>query len=125
VVRDDAGAPVALVGVSRNIADRRLAEEHLKQSEEQFRLIAENVADMIAVLDLDGRRIYNSPSYKSILGDPESLKGTDSYREIHPEDREKSCKCFGKPQGPASDNGLNTGLWARMAPFATLSRRGA
>jgi PAS domain S-box-containing protein len=94
VVRDDAGTPVALVGVSRNIADRRLAEEHLKESEEQFRLIAENVADMIAVLDLDGIRIYNSPSYKNILGDPESLKGTDSYREIHPEDRERVMQVF-------------------------------
>jgi PAS domain S-box-containing protein len=94
VVRDDAGTPVALVGVSRNIADRRLAEEHLKESEEQFRLIAENVADMIAVLDLDGIRIYNSPSYKNVLGDPESLKGTDSYREIHPEDRERVMQVF-------------------------------
>jgi PAS domain S-box-containing protein len=94
VVRDDAGAPVALVGVSRNIADRRLAEEQLKESEEQFRLIAENVADMIAVLDLDGKRIYNSPSYNNVLGDPESLKGTDSYREIHPEDRERVMQVF-------------------------------
>jgi PAS domain S-box-containing protein len=94
VVRDDTGTQVALVGVARDINDRTIAEEHLRESEEQFRLIAENVADMIAVLDLDGKRIYNSPSYRSILGDPESLKGTDSYREIHPEDREKVKQVF-------------------------------
>jgi PAS domain S-box-containing protein len=41
---------------------------------------------MIAVLDLDGRRIYNSPSYRSILGDPESLAGTDGFQEIHSDD---------------------------------------
>jgi PAS domain S-box-containing protein len=86
VVKDEAGTPVAMVGVARNITDRIEAEEHLKKSEEQFRLIAENVADMIAVLDLDGRRIYNSPSYRSILGDPESLAGTDGFQEIHPDD---------------------------------------
>jgi PAS domain S-box-containing protein len=86
IVRDDAGAAVAMVGVARNITDRIEAEEHLKKSEEQFRLIAENVADMIAVLDLDGRRIYNSPSYRSILGDPKSLAGTDGFQEIHPDD---------------------------------------
>jgi PAS domain S-box-containing protein len=94
VVKDEAGTPVAMVGVARNIADRQTAEEHLRQSEEQFRLIAENVADMIAVLDLDGRRIYNSPSYESILGDLGSLKATDGFQEIHPQDRERVKQVF-------------------------------
>ncbi len=86
IVRDSEGTPIAAVGVARDISVRKSVEEHLKQSEEHFRLIAENVADMIAVLDLDGRRIYNSPSYKSILGDPELLTGTDGFHEIHPDD---------------------------------------
>ena len=94
VVKDEAGVPVALVGVARNISDRKEVEEHLRDSEEQFRLIAENVADMIAVVDLDGRRIYNSPSYESILGDPESLKATDGFQEIHPQDRERVKQVF-------------------------------
>ena len=49
---------------------------------------------MIAVVDLDGRRIYNSPSYESILGDPESLKATDGFQEIHPQDRERVKQVF-------------------------------
>ncbi|MBI3260349.1 MAG: response regulator, partial [Ignavibacteriae bacterium] len=36
-----------------------------------------------------GKRIYNSPSYKSILGFSQSILGTDSFKEIHPDDREK------------------------------------
>lgn len=68
---------------------RHEAEKALSKSEEQFRLISENVADLIAVLDLDGRRVYNSPMYKNILGDPNELRGTDSFQEIHPYDREK------------------------------------
>ena len=86
VVKDEAGNAVAYVGVARNISDRQKADEHLKKSEEQFRLIAENVIDMIALVDLDGRRIYNSPSYRTILGDPELLKATDGFQEIHPDD---------------------------------------
>jgi PAS domain S-box-containing protein len=55
---------------------------------ELFRIITENVDDLIAVLDLDGKRLYNSPSYKQIFGDVETLRGTDSFHEIHPDDRE-------------------------------------
>ncbi len=64
-------------------------EEALRKSEERFRLISENVADLIAVLDLEGRRVYNSPMYKNIIGDPNELRGTDSFQEIHPYDRDK------------------------------------
>ncbi|MGD1045473.1 MAG: PAS domain S-box protein [Bacteroidota bacterium] len=78
----------------RDNSERKRAEEQLRQSEELFRLIAENATDLIAVLDLEGKRIYSSPSYKSILGDPESLRGTDSLQEIHPEDREKIRRIF-------------------------------
>jgi two-component system cell cycle sensor histidine kinase/response regulator CckA len=75
-----------MIGTIHDITQRKKEEEQITESEEQFRLIAENVADMIAVLDLDGRRIYNSPSYRSILGDPESLRGTDGFQEVHPDD---------------------------------------
>jgi PAS domain S-box-containing protein len=86
VVRDEAGTPLAMVGVARNITDRKLAEDDHRQSEEQFRLIAENVADLITVLDPDGRRIYSSPSYERILGPLESLLGKDGFQEVHPDD---------------------------------------
>ncbi|HLY60848.1 MAG TPA: response regulator [Terriglobia bacterium] len=75
-------------------AERQVAIEQLRQSEEQFRLIAENIGDLIAVLDLEGKRLYNSPSYKDILGDPAALRGSLSFNEIHPEDRERIMDVF-------------------------------
>lgn len=82
------------IAVITDITERKEAEAKLLQSEEQFRLISENVADMIVVLDLEGKRVYSNPSYKPILGNTESLPGTDSFRDIHPEDREKIKNAF-------------------------------
>jgi PAS domain S-box-containing protein len=59
----------------------------LLQREEVFRLITENAADMIAVVDEHGQRVYNSPSYERILGyRPVELKSTEVSEQIHPDD---------------------------------------
>ena len=75
-----------ILSVGTDITARKQAEEKLRRSEEQFRLIMENLADLVAVLDLEGRRLYNSPSYGSILGNPDKLRGTSSFESIHPDD---------------------------------------
>ncbi len=62
----------------------------LAEREELFRLIGENAADMIAVVDMDGRRIYNSLAYQKILGySSEELQNSSSLDQIHPDDRER------------------------------------
>jgi len=64
---------------------RRLAER-----EQLFQLITENAADMIAVVDREGHRLYNSPAYKKILGyGPEELATTSSMEQVHPDDRSR------------------------------------
>jgi len=61
----------------------------LVQREDLFRLISENAADMIAVVDVHGNRLYNSLSYEKVLGySPEELSRSSSFEQIHPEDRE-------------------------------------
>jgi len=83
-----------LARVIRYAIERKRAEEQLREREEFYRLISENVTDLIAVIDGDGRRLYNSPSYRNLLGDPASLRGTDSFGEIHPEDRARIRQLF-------------------------------
>jgi two-component system, cell cycle sensor histidine kinase and response regulator CckA len=53
-----------------------------------FHLISENAADMIAVVDMDGKRIFNSLSYQKVLGySPEELQAFSTFEQIHPDDR--------------------------------------
>jgi two-component system cell cycle sensor histidine kinase/response regulator CckA len=60
----------------------------LMAREQLFRLISENAADMIAVVDGNGKRLYNSPAYERILGySQEELARTSALEQVHPDDR--------------------------------------
>lgn len=87
IVRDDAGKVLEILSIGTDITEQKRANEALRRSEEQFRLIMENLADLVAVVDLQGRRLYNSPSYQGILGNPGKLLGSSSFDQIHPEDQ--------------------------------------
>jgi diguanylate cyclase (GGDEF)-like protein/PAS domain S-box-containing protein len=67
---------------------------HLREQREFFRLISESIGEHIAVLDLEGRRVYNSPSYRQFFGDTRDLRGTDSFGDVHPDDRERVQRVF-------------------------------
>lgn len=61
-----------------------------KKNAELFQIVTENAADMIALVDMKGRRLYNSPAYKRILGySPAELGETSAFEQIHPDDRFK------------------------------------
>lgn len=60
----------------------------LAERDQIFQLVSENAADMIALVDSDGRRLYNSPAYQKVLGySPEELRATSSIEQVHPDDR--------------------------------------
>jgi diguanylate cyclase (GGDEF)-like protein/PAS domain S-box-containing protein len=92
--RPQKGVPARIVGIVQDVTDRRHAEEALRQQKEFFHLIAESMGDFIAVVDLQGRRLYNSPSYLKFFGAGSDLTGTDSFSQIHPEDRERVKQVF-------------------------------
>ncbi|HYN54111.1 MAG TPA: diguanylate cyclase [Methylotenera sp.] len=86
--------PMMLRIALTDITSRKRIENSLREQEEFFRFIAEHSEDFIAVLDLEGRRLYNNRSYAKLFGDIENLEGTDSFADIHPDDRERVRKVF-------------------------------
>jgi len=85
--------------------------KQLVEREELFHLINENAADMIAIVDMEGKRIYNSHSYEKVLGySNEELLASSAFEQIHPDDRERVMKAAEE----ARKSGIGTTLEYRL-----------
>lgn len=70
-----------------DISQRKRAEEALRHSESDFRLLAENSTDFITRHTTDGVYLYASPACRTLLGyEPEELIGRSSFDLVHPDD---------------------------------------
>ena len=76
------------VGYVVYLQNRRIVRgrDQLRTSEERYRLIAENVADLVGMVDHNGRWLYASPSYERVLDAGDLEVGVDAFRRVHPDD---------------------------------------
>ena len=91
--RDDAvlALPVFRILAARAGAEllRKRAEDALRRSEAQYRLLVDNQTDMVVALDSAGCAAFVSPSFCRVLGRPQAgLLGAPIARFIDPRDRE-------------------------------------
>lgn len=77
---------VGLVVYSQN-QHLREARERLREGERQYRLITEHAADLVAMVDRDGRWLYSSPSYARLFRPEDLAPGRDAFRNLHEEDQ--------------------------------------
>ena len=81
------GGRPAIVGIFRDIRDRREAAAVLRRSEERFSYLIQNLSDVITVVAVDGTMLYHSPSIERVAGyRPSELLGKSLLEFIHPED---------------------------------------
>jgi PAS domain S-box-containing protein len=62
----------------------------LRESEDRYRLIADNAVDLISLIDQAGRFVYASPSYQLVLGyAPATLLDRPALDYVHPDDQSR------------------------------------
>ncbi|HRT35738.1 MAG TPA: PAS domain S-box protein [Smithellaceae bacterium] len=68
LIRDSSGVPIGFRGISRDITQRKNMEEFLRQSEERYRSIIENMTDGYFEVDLYGKFTYLNDAQCQNLG---------------------------------------------------------
>lgn len=90
--RDSSGNPVGFQGFTRDVTERRMALEALRQSEEKYRSILENIQEAYFEVDLAGNLTFFNDSLCRLTGcSRDELTGT-SYSRFS--DKENSKKVF-------------------------------
>jgi len=81
-LRDETGVLRGYGKVTRDITERRLADERLRAAEEQFRRSFEDAAIGMMIADLDGRYLEVNDAFCAILGHPRATLLTLSRQSI-------------------------------------------
>jgi PAS domain S-box-containing protein len=79
-----------IYGAAQDITELKCAEKKLTQTEERFKTLIYNSANIIRILDKNGLIAFDAPSSSQILGYPEgSLIGKNPLDFVHPDDKQK------------------------------------
>ncbi|MBD1827977.1 PAS domain S-box protein [Microcoleus vaginatus GB1-A2] len=80
--------PVGIATITRDIRDRKTAEDVLKQSEERFRSLVEASAQIIWNTNANGELVTEQPGCSAFTGQTfDEYKGWGWLNAIHPDDR--------------------------------------
>ena len=97
LMRDAAGKPIGFRTVSRDVTERRQAEEELRRSEEKYRSILEKMTEGYFESDTHGRILFVNDAACDMMGySREQLYRMDYRKFITPETKKKMDEAYRK-----------------------------
>ena len=102
-IQNEEGEPAVLM-VATDITKHKRAEAALRQSEQKYRELVENINDVIFSLDTEGRLTFVSHGVEVVGGyAPSELVGRPFVEFIHPDDVAVVCAAFESALGGRSE----------------------
>jgi PAS domain S-box-containing protein len=81
---DEAGQVTAVLGVGRDITERKQAEAALKESRDLFDSFMEHLPALAFIKDREGRYIYTNPHYSTLFDEPPGYRLGKTDLELWP-----------------------------------------
>lgn len=96
-IKDKDGNIIAIEGIARDVTERVLLENKIKESEKRYRLLFENAPIGITLTDKDGNILYCNPKWEEIMGYKlEDLKSLSWMELTYPDDIKEDLEKFEK-----------------------------
>ncbi len=85
------GGEGRVLAVVRDVSDRKLMEQKVKESEERYRILVETSQDGISLMDITGKMIFVNSRKAKMVGadDPKELVGQNAFNLLSPESVER------------------------------------
>ncbi|HEX2995569.1 MAG TPA: PAS domain S-box protein [Anaerolineales bacterium] len=80
------GRPHAIIYIFKDITERKQLEENLRENEQRFRALTENISEGILLCDIHGAILYLSSAVTRLTGYKQEVIGESAFQFIHPDD---------------------------------------
>lgn len=125
LLRDEHGDAIGLLGVGKDITERKKAEASLQKSELFYRNLISNSLDGIILTNAEGVITYSGSSVMQVSGfKPENLLGCNILEFVHPDDHSRASQAFqAEVSGESNNNYLELRVMNAAGQWVWMSLR--